>query len=91
MPEESDQLIYSFPMSNGDEIRIALHSWQGKQYIDLRQWFESRRKGEEGRIKPTKRGIIFPMERLPEFKEGVDRLVEAWDKIPGRGAAAKRA
>ena len=90
MSEESEEiLIYSFPMNNGEEIRIAVHHWQGKHYIDLRQWFESRRKGEEGLIKPTKRGIIFPMERLPEFKEGVDKLLLAWDKIP-QPVSAKR-
>ena len=91
MSEASEEIIiYKLPMNNGDEIRIAVHKWQGRQYIDLRQWFESKRKGEEGCVKPTKKGIIFPMERLPEFKEGVDKLVLAWDKIPQPVSAAKR-
>ena len=87
MPEDPNKLIYSFPKSNGEEIRIAIRKWEGKYYIDLRQWFEDRQ--ANGELKPTKKGIIFPMERLPEFKEGVDRLLEAWDKIP-QPAAAKR-
>lgn len=82
MQEEQPQtkLIYAFPMSTGQEIHIALRKYQGKYYIDLRQWFESRQ--GEGGLRPTKKGIIFPMERLPEFKEGVDKLLLAWDKIP---------
>ena len=85
--EEKDKLVYSFPKSTGEEIHITVHKYQGKYYIDLRLWFESRQ--GEGGLKPTKKGVIFPMERLPEFKEGVDRLLEAWDKIP-QPLAAKR-
>ena len=87
MPTEENKLIYSFPKSTGEEIQIALRKWQGKYYIDLRLWFESHQ--GEGGLKPTKKGVIFPMERLPEFKEGVDKLLLAWDKIP-QPAAAKR-
>ena len=89
MSNEENKLVYSFPKGTGEEIQIAVRKWEGKYYIDLRQWFES--KQEEGRLKPTRKGIIFPMERLPEFKEGVDRLVETWDKIPVRAAVTKRA
>lgn len=74
-------LIHAFPKGNDQEIHIAMRKYEGKYYIDLRQWFQSR-EGDENSLKPTKKGIIFPMERLPEFKEGVDRLIHAWDKIP---------
>ena len=88
MSDEQAQttLIHSFPKGNGEEIQIAMRKYQGKYYIDLRLWFESRQ-GEEALLKPTKRGVIFPMERLPEFKEGVDKLVQAWDKIPELASA----
>ncbi len=83
------KLIYSFPKSNGEEIQITMRKYQGKFYIDLRQWFRDREQ-ENAELKPTTKGIIFPMERLPEFKEGVDRLLDAWDKIPVKAATAKR-
>ncbi len=87
MPDAETNLIYSFPKSNGEEIQIAMRKYQGKFYVDLRLWFKSRE--GEGGLKPTTKGVIFPMERLPEFKEGVDKLLVAWDKIPVP-AAAKR-
>ena len=87
MPEDETNLVYSFPKSNGEEIHITVRKYQGKFYIDLRLWFESHQGA--GGLKPTKKGVIFPMERLPEFKEGVDRLLQVWDKIPHPAEASK--
>ena len=86
--QPQSKMVYSFPKCTGEEIQIAVRKYQGKYYIDLRQWFESRQQG--GELKPTKKGVIFPMERLPEFKEGVDKLLLAWDKIPTPAVALKR-
>ena len=83
MPNEQAETIpvHSFPNSNGEEIQIAIRKYQGKYYIDLRHWFQSR-EGEAGSLRPTKRGVFLPVERLPELKEGVDLLMQACDKIP---------
>lgn len=73
--------IHSFPNTNGEEIQIAIRKYQGRYYVDLRHWFQSR-EGESGSLRPTKRGVFLPVERFPELKQGVDLLAEACDKIP---------
>ena len=79
--QSENTIIHSFPNTNGEEIQIAIRKYQGKYYVDLRHWFQSR-EGEAGSLRPTKRGVFLPLERLPELKQGVDLLAEACDKIP---------
>ncbi len=74
-------VVHSFPNTNGEEIQIAVRKYQGKHYVDLRHWFQSK-EGDPESLRPTKRGVFLPVERLPELKTGVDLLMEACDKIP---------
>ncbi len=72
--QDSNQIIYAFPRGRGEEIQISLRTYKGKQYIDLRVWFQSKNAME---LRPTRKGISFFPDQLPEFRKGFERLLKA--------------
>lgn len=70
--------IHSFNKNQDEEIRISVKKYKGRHFIDLRLWFESK-KGDG--YHPTKKGVFFSIEHLPEFKRGIDRLLKAAEKF----------
>ena len=71
---DNNRIIYAFPRARGEEIQMALRTYKGKQYVDLRVWFQ----GKNAKIfLPTRKGISFFPEQLTEFKKGVERLLKA--------------
>ena len=78
MQDQETYPIHSFSKNQDEEIRISIRKYKGRHFIDLRLWFESK-KGEEYR--PTKKGVFFSIEQLPEFKRGIDRLFKAAEKF----------
>jgi len=49
-----------------EEIRFSFCEWNGKEYVDVRVWIKE--DPEEGRKEiPTRKGIRFNAELLPEF------------------------
>ena len=44
-------------------IRAARSSYKGHEYLELRVYYEDR----DGEMKPTKRGVTFHPEALPEL------------------------
>ncbi len=71
-------LIHSFPKSEGEEIQLALKKFKGKYYIDLRIWFQVEKGGE---LKPTKKGVFFSIEQMPQLQRGVERLAKAVERV----------
>lgn len=73
MSEESeDVIVHSFPKSEDEEVRIGLQKYKGRYYIDLRVWFQD----ETGTFKPSKKGISVSVERFPELRKGLEKLLE---------------
>ena len=56
---------------NGKAIRIQLSTWQGKNLVDLRSW-----DSEQGRLKPSKKGLACEVKHLPRLAKALDRVVE---------------
>ena len=71
-------LIHSFSKNNEETVQLALRKYKGKQYIDLRVWFQP--EGASNLI-PSKKGISLYLEHLPELKKGMERLLKAADKF----------
>jgi hypothetical protein len=46
------------------ELRVTLHDFNGKRYLDIRRWERYAKTGEFG---PTKAGIRFDSNRLEEL------------------------
>lgn len=70
--------IHTFNKNLDEEIRISIRKYKGRCFIDLRLWFESKKDKE---YHPTKKGVFFPLEQLPEFKKGIDRLLKSVEKF----------
>ena len=54
----------------GERIRIGFNEYEGREYIDIRQYFQN----EEGEWRPTKKGVTLPTDRLQELKDEIARL-----------------
>jgi hypothetical protein len=74
MEDQEQQLIYSFPRAEGEEIQIAIRKFRGKCYVDMRIWFQSK---NENVLRPTKKGVYFSLDKVSEMQKGVDRLAKA--------------
>lgn len=58
----ADELIASIRKNGrGDSIRIERGTFKGHDFISLRLWFE-----EGGQMHPTKKGISFKPDLLPD-------------------------
>lgn len=78
MQDQETYPIHSFSKNQDEEIRLSVRKYKGRHFIDLRLWFQHQ-KGSEYR--PTKKGVFFSLDQLPEFKRGVDRLLKAAEKF----------
>ena len=57
----------------GERIRIGYNTYEDKEYIDIRQFYQN----EEEEWKPTKKGVTIPTELLSELKEAIAALDDA--------------
>lgn len=61
-----NKVFASLEKNSAEEIRFAFCEWSGKMYLDIRLWVKE--DPEEGRKEiPTRKGIRFNAELLPEF------------------------
>lgn len=54
----------------GERIRLGLNEFQGKEYVDIRQFYQV----EDGEWRPTKKGVTLPTDKWPEFRDAVGKL-----------------
>ncbi|MFA6599443.1 MAG: transcriptional coactivator p15/PC4 family protein [Candidatus Omnitrophota bacterium] len=83
--DDQQQIIYSFPRIPGEEIQIAIRTFRGKQYVDMRIWFESK---PDNVLRPTKKGIYFSLDKVADFRKGIERLAKATRELKTEEAAA---
>jgi hypothetical protein len=56
-----------------EEIQFSFCEWNGKEYVDIRVWVKE--DPEEGRKEiPTRKGIRFNAELLPDFLKILKRM-----------------
>jgi len=68
-----DRVIDSFKRNATEEVRAALRTYRGRQYMDLRIYYQD----DAGEYKPTKKGINLSVELLGELTRMVDKLAQA--------------
>ena len=73
MNSTETQFAHSFIKKPGEKIQVALRRFKGKYYVDLRLWFQE----EAGKFLPSRKGVSFDLEHLPEFRRGIDELAKA--------------
>lgn len=73
-----EKLIASLPKGSGEEVRVGLSEFKGKQYIDMRVYFEN----DDGEWKPTKKGVALDVKYFWKLMEA---LGEARDTLKENG------
>jgi hypothetical protein len=58
-----EKLIGKIALNYGNEIRVELTGYFGRQTVNIRRWFTTR----EGILMPTRKGIEFSVEHLAAF------------------------
>ncbi|MCZ6484116.1 MAG: transcriptional coactivator p15/PC4 family protein [Acidobacteria bacterium] len=64
------EVIAEMEKSWNEKIVFSLSDYKGKNYADIRIYFED----DEGEWKPTKKGITIGLDRFSEFKENLGQL-----------------
>lgn len=54
----------------GESVRVAINEYKGRTYLDIRQHFEN----QDGEWKPTQKGVTFPIEKIDELRDALDKL-----------------
>ena len=63
-------LIYQIEKNGGDVVRFEVSEFKGKEYINIRIWYET----PNGEYKPTQKGITLELSKMSELSEGMKRL-----------------
>jgi hypothetical protein len=71
-----EELISKFDKNATEEVRVSLSEYQGKQYINLRVYYQP----PTGDPIPTKKGLTLSVNLYPELREAIIRL---GDKLNG--------
>lgn len=61
----TDNTIGSFAIGRDREVRVSVGEFKGTDIIQIRRWVQSYSGDADDRI-PTKQGIAFSIEQLPE-------------------------
>lgn len=68
-----DRLVDSFRRTPTEEVRATLRTYRGRQYVDLRIYFQD----NAGEFRPTKKGIRLSVDLLDELTRMVGNLAKA--------------
>lgn len=71
----ADTLIARLRKNEREEVVIALRSYQGHDFVDIRTFFGLR--GQE--TKPTQKGVTIPVELYREFRRLIEQLDDLMD------------
>jgi hypothetical protein len=69
----------------GEAIAVTVKSYKGRPLVDVRQFFTD----HEGKLAPTRKGIVLAIARLPELAVALVKAVETARKrglLPAEGA-----
>lgn len=72
--ESEEKIIHTFPKGDDEEVRLAVHKYKGRFYIDLRVWFQD--ETTQG-FRPTRKGVSVPADRFTELKMGLEKLIRS--------------
>jgi len=54
-----------------DIVRVTLSEYEGVPIVDVRQFFT----GEDGKVRPTKKGVALAVRRLPDLASAIGKAV----------------
>ena len=65
-----NKVIHKFNKSSIEEVRITRTTWNGKEYVDIRNYYET----EDGEWKPTKKGVTVTLDSVNDLIAGIEKL-----------------
>ena len=63
----SDVVVATVRKNSREDIRVSLGHFNGRAVFSARVWFDA----GDGEIRPSKTGITFSVDRLPDFADAV--------------------
>ncbi len=66
----TNDLVYRFPRNENEDLGFSVREYKDRLYGDIRVYF----KAGDGEWHPTKKGVTFAIELLPELQKGVSKL-----------------
>ena len=77
MSDSEDIVVHSFSKGEDEEVRFGIQKYRGRYYIDVRVWFQE---SETLEFKPTRKGVSVSVDRFPEIRKGMEKLVEGLER-----------
>lgn len=77
--------VHIIEKSDREQIRISLNQYEGHDYIDIRQFFNT----PEG-VRPTKKGVTLRKDLYPELLQGILLLGDALGYDPEEAASEQQ-
>lgn len=65
-----DQVVARLRKNEVEEVVVALRTFEGSEFVDIRTFFGPR--GQE--TKPTKKGVTVPVALYSEFRRSIELL-----------------
>lgn len=75
-----NQVVYTFPKNDTEEVRFTIREFEKRLYADLRIWFRTK---EDPEMRPTKKGLWVKPDQLKELEKGVRELAERASSLAG--------
>ncbi len=70
-----DKIIKDIRKGASERLRIALRSYKGSSFLDIRCFYDNSG-GRESSWLPTRKGIAIQLEFLSELKEAIEKAIE---------------
>ena len=67
------QKVFSFEKFPNEELQFAVQERRGKTFVEMRVFYVQ----EDGSKVSTSQALFMTVDKLPDLKEGVDRLIQA--------------
>ncbi len=65
------------PKNAGEVIRIQPRRFQGYDLVDIRVWFKADAQDDKSELRPTKKGVSFRRELLPDVLDALRKIGQA--------------
>jgi hypothetical protein len=65
-----DRIVHTFQKNALEEIRASIRHYRGKEYIDLRVYYQA----DDGEYRPSKKGITVSPDLFREVEEAVKKV-----------------
>jgi hypothetical protein len=70
--EAQDRVIATIPRPRGEELRVMITNYKGKNFVAVRLWFAD----DDGEMRPSSKGVNLPIATAPALADGLAQAVK---------------